>query len=839
MEKPFEHAARASFRLLATAPEEPLSAITRVAATLFGVEGAVILLRGDDELIRKAAIGEVPGDFPKPFPAVERVIEDGRVLQSGAEDPVLGDLVTGFFAGGPLSHGRETTLGALCLFDRAERPALSSDELSLLKGLAGLATEMLLALEDREAARIAALINDTASDAVVLTDDEGCIIGWNPAAEHMFGFPAEDIMGEPLHRIIPEAEQADAELSREELAKLAASSAEGVCELRGIRKSGEEFPVEASIASWRSREDRHPVGFALIMRDTSERKKLLADRNRSRQFLSIIFENVPSMVFVKNARTRRFEFVNRGAEEMLGIGRDKIVGRTDADLFGVPGSAAVQQDDLVVRTGEPVVSEFDFEKPDGDKRRIRTKRVLFRDLDGAEYILGISEDITLRHRAQEELARKGMQDPLTGMRNRMGLQEDFDAIVRRPDSHAVAMVAINLDRFKSINERHGATVGDDLLCHVANRILALLPQGYRAARTGGDEFAVLIRGRYAEQRAERISAAILQTLERPFDLGDESVRLGASLGIAVSENGDRPMQQLLADAEHAVRRAKGEGGGRFFFFDKQLGAEIRLLRQLEADLPAAIEHDQIDIYYQPVLRLSNNEVAGFEALARWCHPAQGQVSPAKFISIAEETGLIVELGEKVMRKGMREAASWHSSTWLSVNLSPVQLGEAGFCDRLKEVMASSGFDPGCLVLEITENTLIRESAAEVARELFREMRDLGVRFALDDFGTGYSSLSTFRRYPFDNIKIDKSFVRDMLTSPEARAIVQAVIGLGRGLGLKVVAEGVETEGQLEALRDDGCEYAQGFLIGRPAPRSAFGDLSRPFFLGDLASRANG
>ena len=389
-----------------------------------------------------------------------------------------------------------------------------------------------------------------------------------------------------------------------------------------------------------------------------------------------------------------------------------------------------------------------------------------------------------------------------------------------PANEPIAVLAMDLDRFKAVNDLYGHAAGDAVLSLVAERIRNLLPKdGAVAARHGGDEFLILIQNRHASDRAARVGAALIEALAEPFVVDGQTMHVGASIGIAITAGEDRDFEKSCQNADRALYRAKESGRMRVCFFDPAMDETATRRRELEVDLRTAIRNKNIRVDYQPLVSLETGRAEGFEALARWEHPELGKIAPDTFIPVAEESGLIVSLGALVLETAISEAVRWDPPLRVAVNLSPAQFQDRNLVNVIGSLLERSGLDPQRLELEVTESFLIRDTAKAIA--MLEELRSLGVRIAMDDFGTGYSSLSYFRMFPFDKVKIDRSFIQDMGESPQARAIVQAVVGLGRGLGLSVLAEGVESEEQVEALRQEGCTFVQGFHIGRPAPIKHF------------------
>jgi len=435
------------------------------------------------------------------------------------------------------------------------------------------------------------------------------------------------------------------------------------------------------------------------------------------------------------------------------------------------------------------------------------------------------EDITERRRTEASLAFMARHDALTELPNRTLFQERLaEAIAAARHGTDCALLCIDLDRFKVINDTLGHPVGDGLLRAVAGRLLAAVRDVDTVARLGGDEFAVVQTGLKSAEHAAVLADRIIAAIRQPYDIDGHRLVVGASIGISMAPGDGASSETLLKNADLALYLAKTEGRGTYRFFEAKMDARIQALRLVEMDLRTALPADDFELHYQPILDLQSGKLTGFEALIRWNHPVRGLISPAEFIPIAEETGLIVEIGQWVLRTACQEAAGWPRDIDIAVNLSPAQFKAAQLFDAVRDALDASGLAPNRLVLEITESVLMQASDDKLA--LLHQCRALGIRIALDDFGTGYSSLSYLRSFPFDKIKIDQCFIRDVDTNKESTAIVGAIIGLARNLGIATVAEGVETVQQLATLREQGCTRVQGYLFSRPVPASKVPGLIR-------------
>ncbi len=430
-------------------------------------------------------------------------------------------------------------------------------------------------------------------------------------------------------------------------------------------------------------------------------------------------------------------------------------------------------------------------------------------------------DLRERRSAEEKIRYLAEHDGLTGLANRNVMQSRLAQALEQASvsGDSLAVICIDLDHFKEANDLHGHLAGDAILSEVARRLKASVAAPSFAARLGGDEFVVVQIGAGDQPTAAaELSARLLDVLREPVAFADQSLQVGASLGISLyREDGDSG-EALLVNADMALYRAKEDGRGNYCFFKREMDETIRERRTLARELRQAISLEELVLHYQPLARAEDGEVCGFEALVRWRHPQRGMVPPMDFIPIAEESGLILPLGEWVLRRACADAAAWDKPLRIAVNLSPVQLNQPNLAAMVHEILMETGLAPRRLELEVTETALFKDY--QRALDNLRRLKALGVRIAMDDFGTGFSSLSTLQSFPFDKIKIDKSFVENIHRHDRATAIVRAVLSLGRSLEIPVTAEGVETAEQLEFLRGEACAEVQGYAIGRPAPIDA-------------------
>ena len=438
----------------------------------------------------------------------------------------------------------------------------------------------------------------------------------------------------------------------------------------------------------------------------------------------------------------------------------------------------------------------------------------------------LRHQMALRDAAERRYRHIAMHDPLTGLPNRVMFRQRLSqelARARREGTH-VAVLAVGLDRFKQVNDVFGHAAGDELLSAITDRLTDVTRKMDTVARLGGDEFAVVHPGLQHPEDAAHLAGRLVQAMSEPLELSEQQIASTLSIGVAVSSASVHRADDLLRCADIALYRAKAEGRSTFRFFEADMDETLRERQRLEHDLRAAIAGDDLTLHYQPQFSVDGCTLEGFEALLRWHHATRGNVSPEDFIPLAEETGLIVGLGEWVLRRACREAAGWEGNLKVAVNLSPAQFRQEELPATVDSILRETGLPPERLELEITEGVLMSDT--DTALVLLNELKALGVKISMDDFGTGYSSLSYLKRFPFDKIKIDRSFVQQLETENEDAAIVRAILAMGHSLGMAATAEGVETSEQMSYLHSEGCDQAQGFHLGRPMPAEGAASLAR-------------
>lgn len=553
------------------------------------------------------------------------------------------------------------------------------------------------------------------------------------------------------------------------------------------------------------------------MNDVTE----LIDMNRlveSERAFRFVAENIRDVV-LRTSASGHIEFVSRSIKHLLG--------REPGSLIGMHCSKLIHADD-VERVSVVIKRQLDERRhtqegtieyrvlaADGQPVWIESSpRLVFDANDNFIGWVDVARDITQRRAADARIAHMARHDCLTDLPNRVEFDEQLaQALSRIGGRRRLAVLCLDLDRFKAVNDTLGHAAGDAVLVQVTKRLLASVPADRSVlARIGGDEFVLFVAGAGAEE-ASILAADLIDSISATYEVEGQAVNIGLSVGIALAPRDGRDPQGMVRTADMALYRAKAEGRGTFRFFDAEMGIRIQERRKMEMDLRRALVEGEFEVHFQPLVEVESGRIVAAEALVRWRTDDGRLIPPDDFIPLAEEIGLIVPLGQWIMQHACRIAATWPADVRLAVNLSPIQFRHPGLVTIITAALFSAGLNPNRLELEITEGVLMQDDLATT--DMLRQLKALGVRIALDDFGTGYSSLSYLRSFPFDNIKIDRSFVADIETRVDAAAIVRAIANLGTSLGMTTTAEGIETQAQLDRLRAEGCTQVQGFLLSRP------------------------
>jgi diguanylate cyclase (GGDEF)-like protein/PAS domain S-box-containing protein len=570
-------------------------------------------------------------------------------------------------------------------------------------------------------------------------------------------------------------------------------------------------------------------GWVATIEDVTAQRVLEQERDRNFAFLRQIIDHIPTQITVKDMRDRRYVLANRVAETQFGLPRDAIVGKTAIDLFPKPAADIIAaDDDKALHCPDGLFLDIGpWQSQALGQRFITSRRIGIPDQSGeTRYIINVVDDVTDRRRADEKIAHLAHYDALTDLPNRVLFRERIERELRATGrGRQFALLYIDVDEFKGINDSLGHHVGDELLKAVAGRLRGCVRETDHVARLGGDEFAVIQTEVGNADEVVQFVTRIQEAIRQPYECLGHHLSTDASIGIALAPQDGTDLDQLIKNADLAMYGAKADGRRTYRFFEPAMDARAKARLTLERDLRQALVDGGFEIHYQPLVDLASDEVTGCEALLRWRHPVRGMVSPADFVPVAEDTGLIVELGEWVLRTACAEAATWPSHVRLAVNVSPVQLKCPTLALKIAGALAASGLAASRLELEITEAVLIRDD--ETALAILHQLRALGIRIALDDFGTGYSSLSYLKRFPFDKIKIDRCFVSDIAEIDGSSVIVQAVVNIAAAGNMTTTAEGVETLEQKEMLRKLGCTEMQGYLFSAAKPGAEVRKLFGP------------
>lgn len=577
-----------------------------------------------------------------------------------------------------------------------------------------------------------------------------------------------------------------------------------------LKANGETFEVQTYGRSIRF---NGVDAILAVVQDRTEFNEAQRRLDEAQTILNAIIENMPNGVFVKDiAAGGAYVIFNAVSGANDGKNPADVLGRRDIDLF--PSDVAetfLASDKIAITSGEPYVYEAPHRFVDGSERIIKTTKKMLQlgDGDAARFLLGVSEDVTEARMFARKLEKLALEDSLTGLANRAAFIEGLNAAMRGDD--VVALAFLDVDNFKDINDTGGHSAGDALLRQLAARLTSALPDTL-AARLGGDEFALVARLDDAGD-VDAFGQKVQAVFAEPFTLENGEELVTCSLGIALAPHHADSDEELLRLADIALYAAKEAGRATFRVYSPIMSASAQRRRQMTAELRDAIARDELELHFQPLLRLDDRRLAGFEALVRWRHPRFGLIGPGHFIDLAEANGLIAPLGEWVLRRACAIASAWPDDLTVAVNLSARQLQGMDIVDLVSDALATSGLAPHRLDLEITESVFVGD--AEHSLRLFKALKTLGVKISIDDFGTGYSSLAYLRDFPFDKIKLDRSFITDLDSNKGSLSIAKAVVAIASGFGATTVAEGVETESQAAALAELGFDLGQGYYLGRP------------------------
>jgi diguanylate cyclase (GGDEF)-like protein/PAS domain S-box-containing protein len=673
------------------------------------------------------------------------------------------------------------------------------------------------------------LVEGVTDYAIYMLDPRGHVVNWNAGAERAKGYTSQEILGQHFS-LFYSAQDRQAKTPETNL-NIARTT--GRFEDQGwrYRKDGSAFWAHVVIDAIHDDGGRL-IGYAKITRDVTERREYeqqilrardLAEAQSERmssmsRFLDTIISSIPSCVLVEDAVSREILLVNRKTEQLFGVEKNSMHGKKPheclppelSDYFNALADAALRNEgvhqserQLLTASGERILHTRAATVRGGDAR--------------TQYVMLIVDDVTDQRAADARIHHMAHHDYLTSLPNRILFRQRLNDALRQGTLHdrQTAALCLDLDNFKHVNDALGHQMGDELLRAIARRLRAVLREQDTLARIGGDEFAIVLPGLSHSQEASMVAQRLIEAVRPPVNVEGHNLSVGISIGIAFADDALSSPEQLLRCADMALYEAKRNGRNRYEYFTLEMDVQARTRRSMENDLREAITENQLRLYYQPITNSDQKAIIGYEALMRWHHPSKGLIMPGEFIPLAEETGLIHSLGAWALYEACREAQSWPNDQTVSVNLSPIQFKNSSLVSVVEGALRESGLEPWRLEVEITESVMLDDTLGNI--RTLQSLKALGVLIALDDFGTGYSSLSYLRSFPFDKIKIDKSFINDMHDSREALAIIRAITGMSRSLDIQITAEGVESREQFDQLKKEGCTLFQGYFFGRPQP----------------------
>ncbi|MBZ0211218.1 MAG: EAL domain-containing protein [Hyphomicrobium sp.] len=689
-----------------------------------------------------------------------------------------------------------------------------------------------------------ALVAEKACNAVAIADAEGRIEWVNEAYERLTGYTLAEVQGRTPGSFLhgPGTDRVVVARIKQELM----AGHEAHAELLNYHKSGRQYWAELRIQPIRGA-DGTVERYVAMQADVTARKcaedsvvALSRSLAEEKERYELAVRGSADGLWDWDLQTNRVYCSPRFCE-LLGYGADEFSDKPEwFEALVHPedraGAAAIVAGHLRQQT--PYDLQHRLRHKDGSYKWFRARgQALWDASDTPIRMAGSISDISDLKRAEQSAKQLAETDLVTGLLNRRGFQGRLAAsleFARRAGS-GVALMVLDLDNFKSINDMLGHPAGDALLREVANRLRGSVRDGDMVARLGGDEFVVIVADVNGRPAIENLVRRIVSSLAEPFTLAGREVHSGASIGIAVYPESTANAEDLLRQADLALYQAKRVGRGVHCYYEQELDARMRAWHSLEADLRKAFSRGEFEVYYQPLVNLRRFEISGVEALVRWRHPERGIIAPSEFIPIAEETGLIIPLGEWVLCQACAQAAAWPEPMKIAVNLSPLQFKQSGLVEVIAGALGVSGLAASRLELEATETVLLNENERNLS--ILHQLRELGVRIVLDDFGTGYSSLSYLQSFPFDKIKIDHAFIKNITSNKDSLKIVRAIVMLARSLGMTTTAEGVESREQLEAVQCEGCDEIQGYFVSAPRAARDIADLRLAKVDADRATRS--
>jgi diguanylate cyclase (GGDEF)-like protein/PAS domain S-box-containing protein len=730
---------------------------------------------------------------------------------------------------GTLRRERMMTSHEISLRRKDGRPCWLVESVHLIEGDPDILEGTVIDITDRKLTENALreseeryrLLVERMREGLAQADIEGRLQFVNDRFCEMVGYGREELIGMPGERLLAYPE--DVAVMREKTGLRLRKIADQY-EVRVRRKDGTVIWLEIGGAP-QVDVDGNVIGSIGVHNEVTERRMAEEALRDSEARYRLMAENSTDMISRTSSRGVLL-YASDACRRLLGYEPAELVGRLFFDFIFEPDRDEVRHLSTLIHESGPTTFAYRVEKKDGSLVWFETTSRSVRDGITGEVreIVGVSRDVTERKQVEEHIEYQAYHDALTGLPNRRLFRDRLTVALAhaRRLKHPLAVMFLDLDRFKVVNDTLGHSIGDEFLKAVAIRLQGALREEDSVARMGGDEFTVLLADLKTSNDAAKIAQKVLDTVAQPLRIDGTELFLTTSIGIALFPSDGDTAEALLANADHAMYRAKDAGRNAYQMFTPAMNSRALERLSLESDLRYALERGELELYYQPQINIASGRITGVEALLRWNRPGFGLVGPKDFIPVAEETSLIVPIGEWVLREACRQAKAWQtrgsSSFRMAVNLSPRQFQHSDLPQVIASALELSGLAPGDLELEITESLAMQNTARTIVT--LHKLREMGVQIAIDDFGTGHSSLNYLRSFPIDSVKIDQEFVQEIEASAADRAIVSAVIGMARGLRLRVTAEGVETERQLEFLREQGCQDVQGYLFGEPVPATA-------------------
>jgi diguanylate cyclase (GGDEF)-like protein/PAS domain S-box-containing protein len=830
-------AALRKLNILDSAAEKDFDQLAELAALICGTPISTITLIDEHRQWIKSSVGIASGETPRETAFCAHTIVENDILTvpDAAQDVrfaanpfVTGEPHVRFYAGMPIISDDGLALGSICVIDRIPRTLRNDQE----QALRIIARQVMALIKARFQAVMMKTVNqqlqtseqsyrflaETIPQQVWAARADGFINYGNRRAMNYFGEGVlDELSGMQWHKVIHPDDLARTEARWRDAVTTGANYE---TEYRLLRHDGEYRWHLSQAAPMRDAAGaiRKWYGTNTDIHD----RKVVESALREAEGYRNLFQHANDAILILDLETEIVLDVNEKACEMYGFAYEEFVGKSMREISQNASHGDKFRRELV-RAGDYQTFETVQHRADDTALELLVNSSVI-DYHGRKVILSINRDITERNRTDRLLTHNALHDALTRLPNRTLFTEHLrHAIERgaRQVSDGYAVLFLDFDRFKIINDSLGHNQGDNLLIMFAERLKAAVRPSDIVARLGGDEFTILLDELDHQGEAETIAGRIHDSLKKPFFLGSNEVFLSASIGIAFGHTDYREPGDVLRDADIAMYRAKTDGRSRTIVFNQEMHSAAIARLQLEGELRQALERREFCVYYQPIVNYATDRIKGFEALVRWRHPSRGFISPIEFIPLAEDTGLIIPLGEFVLRESCRQLSRWQKQAptdvplTMSVNLSCKQFMQPNLVEMVAAILEETNLSADCLRLEVTESYLMDDTEAAIT--IMHRLRELGVKLSLDDFGTGYSSLSYLHRLPLDYLKIDRSFVSRMKPGSEDLEIVRTVIGLAQNLHLKTIAEGVETEGHAQQLKDLNCDYGQGFLYSKPIP----------------------